>query len=203
MLEGVLIKLEQSPQIVTIQNKAGENINITVGKFDVLLQVIGTSGRGNSSSSIPAMVYKMHQGNFNSIAERAYQFKTRGLRFSAMSILMDGASGASDERLKAIREESKNSLFGPIVNVIFPDISNKWNVPDLGEGFRSPVMSNSPVLLISGSMDARTPISNGKEVSKTLPNNIHLIAKGYGMPHRLQPSKIRCFLFLGVKICPL
>jgi hypothetical protein len=43
-----------------------------------------------------------------------------------------------------------------------------WPVRDLGAEFRSPVVSDVPVLLISGERDPATPASNGERVARTL-----------------------------------
>jgi hypothetical protein len=38
-----------------------------------------------------------------------------------------------------------------------------WGSPDLGDDFRAPVKSNVLALFISGTLDARTPVSNAEE----------------------------------------
>jgi len=183
MLKGILQRLDGKPEIVTIlDKKSGKNVEVHLGKFDVQLQVWGASGRGSASAPIPAMIYKMDQGDYVSVAERTYQFKSRGLRLSAMAIMMDGASGASKARLERIRTEAEGSLFGNVVNFPFPDIGTAWGAPDLGEEFRARLRSKLPVLIISGTMDARTPVSNGEEIARGLPNSQHLIVKNVGHP---------------------
>ena len=53
-------------------------------------------------------------------------------------------------------------------------------IPDLGAAFRKPVRSSIPTLLISGTLDGRTPVRNGEEVLAGLKKARHLIIDGAG-----------------------
>lgn len=53
-------------------------------------------------------------------------------------------------------------------------------MPDLGDDFRKPVRSEFPALLISGTLDGRTPVSNGEAVEEGLKNAQHLVIEGAG-----------------------
>ncbi|PHS51657.1 MAG: hypothetical protein COB01_09860 [Lutibacter sp.] len=177
MLNAVLQQLEkESKRVIIVDKKSGENIEVVVGKFEVQLLISSLSGR-RSMGIIPGMIYNLHQGNFTEFATMIYGLKRKGLSLSAMLVMMDGASGASKTRLKQINKEAKKSLLGKVMNYPFPEVSNAWGVPNLGNTYRTPVKSNRPVLIISGTMDARTPIINGEETAKMLPNSIQLIVK--------------------------
>ena len=63
-------------------------------------------------------------------------------------------------------------------NIPFPEVCEHWNAPDLGDEFRSPLRSDVPVLFISGSLDARTPLSNAEEYRKGFANSAHIIIDG-------------------------
>jgi len=54
------------------------------------------------------------------------------------------------------------------------------NVPDAGEGFRAPLRSNVPALLISGTLDGRTRPRQAEEFRMTMPNAEHLVLIGAG-----------------------
>ena len=83
-----------------------------------------------------------------------------------MSYMMDCASGQTAARREQIAREAKGTLLEDISNFPFPEICEAWNAPDLGDEFRAPLRSDVPVLFISGTLDARTPISNAEEYSK-------------------------------------
>ena len=50
--------------------------------------------------------------------------------------------------------------------------------PDLGDAFRAPLETDVPVLLISGELDARTPVGNAEEVLHGLVNGQHIMVEG-------------------------
>lgn len=178
MLGDVIHHLEiESKKVKIVDKKSGESIEVVVGKFEVQLLISALSGR-KSLGIIPAMIYNMNQGDFTDIATMIYGLKRKGLSLSAMLVMMDGASGASKGRLKQINKEAKKSFLGQEMNFPFPEVSNAWGAPDLGDSYRSPVKSNRPILIISGTMDARTPILNAEETAKKLPNSQQIIVKG-------------------------
>ena len=95
-----------------------------------------------------------------------------------MSYMMDCASGLTAARREQIQREAKGTLLEELSNYPFPDICEEWKAPDLGDAFRSPVRSDVPVLFISGTLDARTPVSNAEEYRAGFTNSTHLIIEG-------------------------
>jgi pimeloyl-ACP methyl ester carboxylesterase len=60
-----------------------------------------------------------------------------------------------------------------------------------------PVVGDTPVLLLSGSLDPVTPPANGAAVAKTLRRSRHVVATGYGhivSPHACGPRLIAAFI---------
>jgi pimeloyl-ACP methyl ester carboxylesterase len=90
---------------------------------------------------------------------------------------MDGASGVSPERYARIQREAPQTLLGDLINFPFPDISDAWESPDLGPAFRAPLTSQVPVLFLSGTLDARTPVSNAEEVRAGFAHSLHLVVE--------------------------
>jgi len=112
---------------------------------------------------------------------------------SAMSYMMDCASGQTAGRREQIAREAKETLLEDISNFPFPEICEEWKAPNLGDQFRSPVTANVPVLFISGTLDARTPVSNAEEYRKGFANNTHIIIEGavHSDPLFLSSPKIK------------
>src|SRR4029450_7213088 len=81
---------------------------------------------------------------------------------------------------------------GDAINFPFPYICEGLGVADLGDSFRAPFKSDIPVLLISGTLDGRTPPSNAEDVAATFPNAQHLILAGpvHSAPLFLSSDKI-------------
>jgi hypothetical protein len=97
-----------------------------------------------------------------------------------MSIAMDCASGISSARRQRIVEEAKGTLLGDAINAPFPEICAGLGVPDAGDAFRTPLASNVPALLISGTLDGRTRPRQADELRLTMPNAEHLVIEGAG-----------------------
>ena len=95
-----------------------------------------------------------------------------------MSFMTDCASGQTAARRARIENEAKGTLLEDLFNFPFPDICDEWKAPDLGDAFRAPVRSDVPVLFISGTLDARTPISNAEEYRTGFSNSTHMIIEG-------------------------
>jgi pimeloyl-ACP methyl ester carboxylesterase len=63
--------------------------------------------------------------------------------------------------------------------------------------FYAPLVSDRPVLLLSGALDPVTPPARGELVAKTLSNSLHVVAAGYGhivSPHACAPQLIAKFV---------
>jgi pimeloyl-ACP methyl ester carboxylesterase len=51
-------------------------------------------------------------------------------------------------------------------------------VPELDASYRAPVRSPVPALLVSGTLDGRTPVANAEAALRGLPNGAHLVVAG-------------------------
>jgi pimeloyl-ACP methyl ester carboxylesterase len=107
--------------------------------------------------------------------------------------MMDCASGQTAARRALIQREAKETLLEDFANFPFPDVCEEWKAPDLEDEFRSAVRSDVPVLFISGTLDARTPVSNAEEYRKGFANSTHIIIDGavHSDPLFLSSPKIK------------
>jgi pimeloyl-ACP methyl ester carboxylesterase len=94
-----------------------------------------------------------------------------------MYYCMDCASGASPGRLERIAAEAARpgSLVGDALNAPFPEVCDAWPVADLGEGFRSPITSDVPVLFVSGTLDGHTPPANVEDLLPGFTHASHVV----------------------------
>ena len=153
-----------------------QNVKVTVNKF--VLQYIVANNIGTTvTASFPALFYRASKGDFSNPAQVWLDISRDGIG-SAMSYMMDCASGQTAARRERIAREAKGTLLEDIFNFPFPEICEEWKAPDLGDEFRSLVKADVPVLFISGTLDARTPISNAEEYRAGFPNSTHIIIEG-------------------------
>ncbi|HET9479777.1 MAG TPA: alpha/beta hydrolase, partial [Pyrinomonadaceae bacterium] len=192
LIKSVFDRLDAQPQTVEITDpRTKQNVKVVVNKF--VLQYIVANNIGTTvTASFPALFYRASKGDFTNPAQVWLNTSRQGIG-SAMSYMMDCASGQTTARRERISREAKGTLLEDISNFPLPDICDEWKAPDLGDQFRSPVTANVPVLFISGTLDARTPVSNAEEYRTGLANSTHIIIDGavHSDPLFLSSPKIK------------
>jgi pimeloyl-ACP methyl ester carboxylesterase len=177
MMKSVYERLDKQPVVVEVTDpQSKQKVKVTVNKF--VMQFLTAANIGTTTEAFyPQIYYRASKGDVAPSAE-AWLSLSRSDFGNAMSYLMDCASGATAARFDRIKREAVDALHGSLADQIFPDICAEWNMPDLGDEFRSPVKADVPVLFISGTLDARTPVSNAEEYRAGFPNSTHVIIEG-------------------------
>ena len=192
LMKQVFDQLDAQPQTVEIIDpRTKQKVRVVVNKF-VMQYIIGNNIGTTVTANFPAFVYRASKGDFTNPAQVWLNISRQGIG-SAMSYMMDCASGQTAARREQIGREAKGTLLEDLSNFPFPGVCEEWNAPDLGDEFRSPLKSNVPVLFISGTLDARTPVSNAEEYLKGFTNGTHLIIDGavHSDPLFLSSPKIK------------
>jgi pimeloyl-ACP methyl ester carboxylesterase len=181
LMQTLLARLEKQPVTVEVTDpETKQKVNVTVGAFDLQFLIANfLPGRVSAMKRFPAVALAMSKGDFSFLAQISLGAR-RDTIGSAMSFVMDCASGVSRKRWAQIKLEEKTRMVGSLIDFPFPEICEAWGNPDLGSTFRSPVRSKLAVLFISGTLDGRTPVSNAEETRKGFPNSVHLIVEAAG-----------------------
>ncbi len=175
-LARALARLDSAPLSVKLPGMAADAPPLRLGVFDLQLTVAGLLGRAQTSSLLPVMLSGLRQGDATLFAQLAWQVRQQVTRFSAMSLAMDVASGASTARRALVSTQERESVLGRALNFPWPDLrADSLGLPDVGDDFRAPLVSRTPALFISGTMDGRTPVANATEVMRRFRNPQHLI----------------------------
>ena len=192
LMKAVFDHLDAQPETVEITDqRTKQKVRVTVNKF--VLQYIVANNIGTTvTANFPALFYRASKGDFTNPAQVWLSISRQGVG-SAMSFMMDCASGQTAARRELIAREAKGTLLEDLFNFPFPEVCEEWNAPDLGDEFRSPLKSNVPTLFISGTLDARTPVSNAEEYRKGFTNSTHIIINGavHSDPLFLSSPKIK------------
>ena len=180
LMKSVLDKFEKEPVTIELtDSKTKQKFKVKIGKY--LLQgitalMIGTTDK---ISLLPIFYYALSKGDTSLLTQLLNRLNNRTIS-DATAALMDCASGVSKERQEQIRREAGETLLGDAINFPFPEGCDVWGSPDLGDAYRSQVNSPVPTLLIGGTLDGFTPVSNTEEVAKGLPNSVQVIVDGGG-----------------------
>jgi pimeloyl-ACP methyl ester carboxylesterase len=182
-IKALLDKAESGKIALKYQNKDTTE-TIQLSKFELQFYLSQLLSSAHSSLSIPARIAAAKQGNLSGFRDSAIQMRNKR-RESLMPYFMDCASYASSERLSLIAQQKTHALLGDAINFPFPDICSAIGAAGLGNEFRSPALSNVPVLFISGDLDSRTPIENAQQAALGFSNAQHLIIHGAGHGNEL------------------
>ncbi len=173
-VEAVLGTLRETPVATEVGGQT-----VAIGAFDVQWLAANMLAGPDYSMALPPVFAAMRAGDFSAVAPWIVRLKAPdGL--SAMSAAMDAASGVSLLRRARIAGEAPRTLLGDAINFPGPEQTAALGVSDLGPAFRSPIVSDVPVLFISGTLDGRTPASNADEVAAGFANGARLVVEGAG-----------------------
>ena len=190
LLDRVLDKLEREPMMVTVRDPgSGDDIEIPIGADGLISILRRDIGDASDLPVFPRLLYSIDQGD-SSVLEWFARKRFR-LGTHAMSAVMDAASGATPSRLAQIETESKRSRFKIAANFPYPEIGEVWNGPDLGEEFRSPLISDTRTLFLSGTLDFNTPPFQAEEVRWGFSNSSHIIVENAGHEQIIQHPNVQ------------
>lgn len=164
LVEQILSELEQNPVTVNLSNNDLQEKSIVIGKYDLQLITALELGR-MGYREIPFRYLEMQSGNFNWLGEYAYQirrFENRNL----MAVATDCSSGASKERWEQVHKETSNAILGDALNNINFTACEDLGINPVIETNLKSKKSEVPLLLICGTQDARTPLSNAHEIAR-------------------------------------
>ena len=169
-MHAVLARLNETPATVLVTDPAtGTNTSIAIGAFDVQWIVAQALGDPRLVATLPSAVREMAQGRFDRVAQIVLVRRSRAGVESGMKHMMDLSSGASPERQRQIHDEARDALLGNAINFPGMFLADAWApVTDLGDGFRRPVESAVPTLILVGDLDPRTPVANAREIATAL-----------------------------------
>jgi len=185
-------ELEAHPKPVTLTDpRANRSATFVLGKLDLQAALAGMLTAPESFAGVPDLIARLEQGDWIALGLLAAPFRL-GNPPSAMSTAMDCASGISAARKQLIADEARRTLLGDAINLPFPEVCAGMTVPDLGDAFRGPLVSDVPALLISGTLDGRTRPRQAEELRRTMPNAQHLVIEnaGHSDPLFLSTPKI-------------
>jgi pimeloyl-ACP methyl ester carboxylesterase len=174
----LLARLEAEPaRLPFVDPDTGDSLMVVLGADDLRRGIFGELGEREDIVRFPARIIPILRGDMSAIVPLVARSR-RGIRELAMTVAMDCSSGASAERLALIEAQAATAVLGDAGNMGLRANCAHWPVEDLGDAYRSPVVSEVPTLFISGSLDIKTPPSNADEVREGFPNNHHLIIDG-------------------------
>jgi pimeloyl-ACP methyl ester carboxylesterase len=172
-LVDALDRLERST--ATVRTSDAEVVRL--GRWDAQLAIAQSLGSAEEIALLPHRITELARGDDAWLAEATVEWRRRPFD-SAMAWHVDAASGAAPERLERMRREAADALLADALAFPFPEMAAAWGDPDLGDAFRAPFSSHTPVLFVSGGLDGRTPPWNVEEILPGFERGTHLVVDG-------------------------
>lgn len=182
LIRRVLDKLEAEPLMLSVPTRGGEQVPYLLQKR-TLQQFTSALVADPARAAIILNVYAALDAGITEplvgLMRRAVDPTDDAISLPPMHILMDVASGSSQERRHMLATQAKTALLGlqtnmsAILETVDPSL-------DLGKTFRTAPVSDVPTLVLHGTLDGRTYPESGQEATAGLTNRETVIVKNAG-----------------------
>jgi pimeloyl-ACP methyl ester carboxylesterase len=182
-VEALLAQMEQAPVKTSIAHPlTGVPEEFTLTRSSFLLMLFGQLYSPEIATLVPLMLDRATRGDWapfvalsQGISGGMSDSINHGMFFSVVC-----AEDAPFITGEAITRVAQGTWFGEqlVRNMLEP--CKVWPQGLVPEGYREPVSSPVPTLLLSGELDPVTPPSWGEEAKKTLSNSLHVVVPGVG-----------------------
>lgn len=184
-------KLAREPMVVEIQATEDRILSVPVGPLFLDYIIRRDIGDASDLPVFPRLLHSIDRDDPRVLAWFVGRRAGIVMSVHVMGEVMDQASGASAERRATIEAQASRSPFGGIANGLFPELGELWGVPDLGDDYRAPLVSEVPTLLISGEWDWNTPPYQAEKAKWGLSRAVHLVVAGAGHEQTLTHPRVR------------
>jgi pimeloyl-ACP methyl ester carboxylesterase len=166
---------------VTITDRGrGERIELRVGPEALQRILVMDIGDGNDFPVFPALLLTIDRGDPSILAWFVDKRYNQVAGPNLMAYGMRCSAGATAIRDREIRQQAPLSILGNALNGPYPAVCDALPPVDAGESIRAPIVSNVPVLFISGTLDSNTPPYQAEEVRWGMPRATHIIVRNAG-----------------------
>lgn len=162
LMRRVHERLEAEPARLTTMVQ-GVPVELQLGGFAVQVMAGALIANPPTLAMLPGLYLALDAGMM-SVLDPFLPQLAGIVSISGMPEAMDLASGISPARLRLVEQEAKTAILGDALNFPMPHLLGAVPGVDLGEAFRAPMVIDTPALLVSGSLDGRTPLEEQAEV---------------------------------------
>ena len=158
LMRRVHARLETEPMMISLQAADGSASPFLLQRHTMQQLASSAISDPHWAALLLAMYAELDAGSAQIASAVIQRFHTPGepITLRAMPTAMDLASGISDSDLAAFQRQARDGLVGAYLNFPMPQIRGAWDGFDLGDDFRQPPTGDTPVLLLTGTLDGRT-----------------------------------------------
>ncbi|WP_395442948.1 alpha/beta hydrolase [Caulobacter sp. UC70_42] len=178
LMRRVHAKMETAP-VSMAATLNGKPVELKLGGFAIQLMAGGMIANPQTLVMLPGLYLALDAGNTDVLKPFVGEFAGQ-LGIAGMPEATDLASGISPGRLALVRREAKTAVLGEALNFPMPQLLGAVPGVDLGETFRTPLRIDHPALLVAGTLDGRTPMSEQDEVAAQFKRKSRVIVENAG-----------------------
>ena len=176
----LLARLEEAPEQVAVAHpRTGEVLELELRRRDVLFLLRAALYSGDTTRLLPLVIDRAHGGDYAPLLALSEPL-VEGVSEMNVPLLF---SVLCAEDVAWVTEEDRRRLgaepfLGPAVLEMWGPVCDFWPKGELPPGYHDPVVSDKPVLVLSGELDPVTPPRWGESAARHLSNSLHLVVPG-------------------------
>lgn len=178
-MRRVLDRLDATPAEVAYTTPTGETASFKLGRFPVEMATVQMLKNPDTSRLLPMLYAAMAAGDFSPLAGPLLADLSRPLELDAMGFAVRGASCLTPARAERIEAEARDAVLGNALNTETL-VARNAGLPRLDEGFCTPVSSEVPALVLTGTLDGRTYPEGHAEILERLSNAKQVVVENAG-----------------------
>ena len=158
MIRRVHARLETDPVLIELQPRQGPAFPFLLQRRHVQEFASGLIADPGNAAAMLELYRSLDKGDTDFAARLfgAFVAAEEPITLSAMTTAMDVASGISDARMTLFESQRSDALLGSALNFPMPHLRGVWPDVELGDDFRDGPVGDTPILLLSGTLDGRT-----------------------------------------------
>jgi len=194
-------RLRENPQDIVITDpRTGEPLPLTMNAETLAVAIRFLSYSSESQAMLPLLINEaVATGRLERLASQAL-LVVSGLNESLSRGMELSVTCSEDFPYLNLSADQSETLMGNLMLEVIEAQCSVWPRGVVPEGFKSPVSSDVPVLLLSGERDPVTPSHYATQAAATFPNHLNLVAKGQAhsvLRHRCLQDVIAAFIEAG------
>ena len=185
---NLLEVLRVKPQHVVLQHPVtGKRVSFDFGALELAMSTRLLSYSPQTSGLLPLLIDQAYrEDNLVPLAAQALMESesiARTLSLGMHNTIVCSEDVPFYDHISIDRAALAQTYLGTLQLDALTEICRHWPVGPVDEDFKDPVVSDMPVLILSGSADPITPPSMGEQIAATLGNALHVIGQhqGHGM----------------------
>ncbi|MDZ7769568.1 MAG: alpha/beta fold hydrolase [Woeseiaceae bacterium] len=188
--DALYARLGESAEEVTLPHpRTGLPESVTLGQAELAGAIRLLSYHPSTIAMLPLMIHKAANGNFVPITAQ-FLMSMDSIGDSLAMGMHNAVVCTEDVPYLARNAMNVDALASTYIGTLMVEsletICSIWPAGIIDDGFRVPLATNKPVLLLSGDADPITPPSYAEQAAVDLENAAHLIGRnqGHGMAPR-------------------